>query len=91
MSRQAFEALITAPPIDLGIGRFDDRGAWPGSYRSYDVDLAWQAYKAATNAALELAAEVCDNLSANGMIVQEWQTAADYCADAIRQLKDKTE
>ena len=53
MSRQAFEAFITALPFDFGIGRFDDSGAWPGSYRSYDVDLAWQAYKAATNAALE--------------------------------------
>ena len=60
MSRQAFEAFVTTPPFDLGIGRFDDRGAWPGSYRSYDVDLAWQAYKAATNAALERAAQVCD-------------------------------
>ncbi len=85
MSRQAFEAFVTTPPFDLGIGRFDDRGAWPGSYRSYDVDLAWQAYKAATNAALERAAEVCEKLGAatNGTYERNQE-----CAEAIRALKD---
>lgn len=85
MNRQAFEAFITAPPFEMGISRFDDRGAWPGSYRSYDVDLAWQAYKAATNTALERAAEVCEKLGAatNGTYERNQE-----CAEAIRALKD---
>ena len=81
MNRQAFEAFITAPPFEMGISRFDDRGAWPGSYLSYDVDLAWAAWKEATAAALELAAEVCDNATL-------YTHNADF-ADAIRALKDE--
>ena len=60
MNRQAFEAFITAPPFDLDIGRFDVRGAWPGNYRSYDVDRAWKAWQAATNAAIDRAEKVCE-------------------------------
>jgi len=88
MNRQAFEAFITAPPFEMGISRFDDRGAWPGSYRSYDVDLAWQAYKAATNAALERAAKACQNVARKqGTIAR--QLAAMECGEVVRTLKDE--
>jgi len=46
-TREAFEALISAPPFEMPIERFDDRSAWPGSYTELEVDLAWQAWKAA--------------------------------------------
>lgn len=50
--REAFEAFITAPPFERSVSRFDDRGAWPGSYINYETDLAWKAWQAATDAAL---------------------------------------
>ena len=51
MTREAFEAFISAPPFEMPTERFDDRGAWPGGYTELEVDLAWQAWKAATDAA----------------------------------------
>ncbi len=45
--REAFEAFISAPQFEMPIERFDDRSAWPGSYTELEVDLAWQAWKAA--------------------------------------------
>ena len=51
MTRESFEAFISAPPFEMPTERFDDRGAWPGSYTELEVDLAWQAWKAATDAA----------------------------------------
>ena len=85
MNRQAFEAFVTTPPFEMGISRFDDRGAWPGSYKSYETDLAWQSWQAATAAALERAAEVCEKLGAatNGTYERNQE-----CAEAIRALKD---
>ena len=50
-TREAFEAFISAPPFEMPIERFDDRSAWPGSYTELEVDLAWQAWQAATDAA----------------------------------------
>jgi hypothetical protein len=47
-TREAFEAFISAPPFEMPIERFDDRSAWPGSYTELEVDLAWQAWQAAT-------------------------------------------
>lgn len=86
-TRQAFEAFITAPPFDLGIGRFDDRGAWPGSYKSYETDLAWQSWQAATAAALERAAKACQNVARKqGTIAR--QLAAMECGEVVRALKD---
>ena len=52
MTRESFEAFISAPPFEMPIDRFDDRSAWPGSYTELEVDLAWQAWQAATDAAL---------------------------------------
>ena len=48
--REAFEAFISAPPFEFDVYRFDDRGAWPGNYTDIQVDLAWQAWQAATTA-----------------------------------------
>ena len=52
-TREDFEAFISAPPFEMPIERFDDRSAWPGSYTELEVDLAWQAWQAATDAATE--------------------------------------
>ena len=105
MTRQAFEAFITAPPFEMGISRFDDRGAWPGSYKSYETDLVWQSWQAATAAALERAAEVCDGINAdytaryvaagatmpnNLDFLDGASDGAEECAEAIRALKDES-
>ena len=47
MTREAFEAFISAPPFEMPTERFDDRCAWPGGYTELEVDLAWQAWQAA--------------------------------------------
>ena len=51
--RSAFEAWITDPPMEKDVARnsTDDRkSAWPGQYRSYEVQLAWEAWCAALEA-----------------------------------------
>ena len=51
--RSAFEAWITDPPMEKDVVRnsTDDRkSAWPGQYRSYEVQLAWEAWCAALEA-----------------------------------------
>ena len=48
--RSAFEAWITDAPMEKDVTRnsTDERkSAWPGQYRSYEVQLAWEAWCAA--------------------------------------------
>lgn len=50
--RARFELWICAFPFDKCVDRIPDDACheWPGAYRSIDVDLAWQAWQAATKA-----------------------------------------
>lgn len=44
--RTAFERWISAPPFEHMCDRFPtDTGAWPGRYRRYETELAWEAWK----------------------------------------------
>lgn len=46
-ARDRFEAWITAPPFEKDIARSphdQTKFAWPGQYRSYEVQLAWEAW-----------------------------------------------
>ena len=45
--RAAFEAWIAAPPIEAPLDRLDDDASWPGQYRDYHAQLAWEAWQAA--------------------------------------------
>lgn len=48
--RSAFEAWITAAPMEKDITRNstdETKSAWPGHYHSYEVQLAWEAWCAA--------------------------------------------
>lgn len=47
MSRAAFEAWISAPPFDRSIERQGENGSWPGQYRSYETQSAWEAWQEA--------------------------------------------
>ena len=63
--------------------------AWCKDHHAVDwaIDLAWQSWQAATDAALERAAKVCEKLgtATNGIYERNQE-----CAEAIRALKDKT-
>ena len=87
-TREAFEAFISAPPFEMPTERFDDRCAWPGSYTELEVDLAWQAWKAATDSALEMAAEVCETILDELSFANAYE-CSNECADAIRALKEQ--
>lgn len=46
-ARLAFEHWITLPPMEKDIARNstdETKSAWPGQYRAYDVQLAWEAW-----------------------------------------------
>ena len=45
--RKAFEAWATAEPREWDISRFDESAPWPGNYRSYPTQCAWEAWQAA--------------------------------------------
>jgi hypothetical protein len=47
--RAAFESWITAPPLEQWISRMGPDNAWPGQYQVYAVQLAWEAWQAATH------------------------------------------
>lgn len=44
--RDSFERWISAPPYERSVERFAEdasKVAWPGQYRIYEVQLAWEA------------------------------------------------
>ena len=46
--REQFENWVSAPPREFDVERFDeDHDSWPGGYRSYKVQCAWEAWQAA--------------------------------------------
>ncbi|MES2973338.1 MAG: hypothetical protein V4757_07000 [Pseudomonadota bacterium] len=45
--RQEFEAKFSRPPYEFGMERFGDNSAWPGNYRDYHTQCAWEGYRAA--------------------------------------------
>ncbi len=48
--REAFEAWAKKPPREFYLARHPDAAAWPGNYKDYHVECAWQAWQAATQA-----------------------------------------
>lgn len=56
MNRQLFEKIISAPPFEKSVERWEDnpgKRAWPGNYKDYPVQLAYevcQDYAEATGA-----------------------------------------
>jgi hypothetical protein len=47
--RNLFEQWISQPPYERSISRWeaDRKRAWPGQYKNYDVQLAWEAWQRA--------------------------------------------
>jgi hypothetical protein len=56
-------------------------------YTELEVDLAWQAWKASHDSALERAAVACESL---GMTTSGIYERNHECASAIRALKDES-
>lgn len=47
-----FESWITSPPYEKPIDILKEGGSFPGQYRAYEVQLAWEAYQAGRAALL---------------------------------------
>lgn len=96
--RESFEQWIKGPPYERRASRYPETdAAWPGSYRAIDIDLAWQAWQASHNAAIERAKEACLDLQGdwNSKLDSYFETggarahACGQCADALDALKVK--
>ena len=65
LERQRFEEWITSPPFEKDVQIMGAEAAWPGDYLSYEVQLAWCAWKAALAAEKRRAREgVNDDIEA---------------------------
>jgi hypothetical protein len=84
--RAQFEAWIKAPPFERRCMRWptDDTSAWPGSYRNYEVELAWCAWKAAVDYCVSIVEKyrVPVGNSSAGELACEWTM------EALREIRD---
>lgn len=82
MSREQFEAWISAPPHERSVERKGENGSWPGQYRSYETQVAWEAWQESAKHEREACAKVCDNRYM--FIGDDADRAVEECAAAIR-------
>ena len=82
--RAQFESWIKSPPYERRAIRFGESSAWPGSYASIDIDLAWQAWQECARLVAqdtwERARNVCFAVDETGDYVCHTR---DDCANAI--------
>lgn len=50
--RRLFEEGISKPPFEKGLERFGEEGNWPGQYKDYAVQLAWEWFASGYRQAL---------------------------------------
>ena len=86
MSRQAFEEWVGK---GLHLEQIPTGAPFAGDYRSIVMQTRWDAWQAATAAALERAAEVCETILDELSFANAYE-CANECADAIRALKDES-
>jgi hypothetical protein len=86
--RAAFEAWISAPPFEREVERFGDNSAWPGNYRELDVDLAWQAWAAATALARQRCVQIVEAYKVPVGNSAAGEMAAEWTMDALREIRD---
>ena len=71
--REEFEKWAEELPYEFNLERFGENGSWPGDYRSYPVQCAWNAYQdaylAGAKAMQEEAAQVGMRQADNGIVV----------------------
>lgn len=52
-SREAFEAIFSAPPYEFDVTRFGPHSPWHGNYALYNVQCAWSGWQAGRKQAIE--------------------------------------
>lgn len=82
--RSEFEKWISAPPFEHMCDRNGEGSAWPGAYKRYETELAWEAWQAATARCIEIVEthKVPVGNSAAGEMAAEWTM------DALREIRD---
>ncbi len=76
--RADFEKFIGAPPYEHMCDRAGQEAAWPGQYKRYETQLAWQAWLAATERCLAIVGRyrVPVRNSSAGELAREWTLGA---------------
>lgn len=46
--RENFESVMGKPPYEFEFDRWPEDHAWPGQYKAYTVQCAWDAWQEAT-------------------------------------------
>lgn len=76
--RQQFEAWFREPPYEFPMKRGTADAGWPGQYRDYSVQCAWEGYQAALSSPAVVALVAAgDFLAMNGTdgMVRRWEAA----------------
>lgn len=89
--RQRFEAWISGPPYERDPLRYPDdatKYAWPGNYRSLDIDLAWCSWQARAQAAAPAGAQpTCPRVE----LVVAVHKLASHFENALYAFRDDAE
>ena len=62
LDREAFEAKFSQPPYEFEMDRCGPDSSWPGGYREYHVQCAWEGWQAGAAAEQEACAKLCDDI-----------------------------
>lgn len=73
-SRPEFEMWVSSSPFEYNTERYPDSSAFPGTYKSIRVDLAWHAWR-------ESRQEVVGLLEANAEIYGDYLAAEKRCEE----------
>lgn len=85
--RTAFEAWISAPPFEHMCDRNGEDSAWPGTYKRYETELAWEAWQAA--AAVER--EACAKGARRSMAINMHERLFEHYAYTLERLAEESE
>lgn len=77
--RAVFEAWASEPPFEFCLDRYDGDGTWPGNYRNYSVECAWEGFNAALDCVvIELPQLIGLNESFQGTPISEMRAQNHY-------------
>ena len=82
--RQEFEATISAPPYEHMCDRNSAASAWPGQYKRYETQLAWEMWQAAAKAMQERCEAIVRMRDSGG--TSERDMALSSAAASIRSI-----
>ena len=84
--RADFEKFIGAPPYEHMCGMAGQEAAWPGQYKRFETQLAWEMWCAATERCLAIVGRyrVPVGNSSAGELAREW--TLDALSDVIGKI-----